>query len=97
MIKKEEFQYFNYVKKEELTGSIEGLRYMLKKSSAEEGEQLETVLWQGPLNYNKTPEEKKIRRNFPFSQEGVEMAADWINERYEAEKERWEKGKKLLP
>lgn len=97
MIKKEEFHHFNYIKKEELTGSVEGLRYMLRKASGEEGDVIETIIWQGPLNYIKTSEEKKTRKTFPFSPEGVEMAADWINERYEAERERWEAGKSLLP
>ena len=32
MIRAEEFNYFNYIKKEELIGSDTGMRYMLKKS-----------------------------------------------------------------
>ena len=32
MIKAEEFNYLNYIKKEELVGSDTGMRYMLKKN-----------------------------------------------------------------
>lgn len=96
MINKDEFHVFNYIKKEELSGSMEGMRYMLKKISTEDGDRLQTTIWQGPLNFFKTPEEKKQVKEFPFSAEGVEQAADWMNEQYLADKEKWEEGKKLL-
>ncbi|MDE6606242.1 MAG: hypothetical protein K2K54_00590 [Lachnospiraceae bacterium] len=96
MIDKENFHYFNYIKKEELSGSMEGMRYMLKKISDGDEDKLQVTIWQGPLNYHKTPEEKKKRIELPFSAEGVEMAADWLNEQYEADKAGWEKGKRLL-
>ena len=96
MIDKKNFHYFNYIKKEEFSGSIEGMRYMLKKVHAGDEEKLQVTIWQGPLNYIKTPEEKKKVTELPFSAEGVEMAADWLNEQYEADKTEWEKGKRLL-
>lgn len=96
MIDKENFHYFNYIKKEELSGSMEGMRYMLKKISDGEEDKLQVTIWQGPLNYQKTPEEKKKRMELPFSTEGVEMAADWLNEQYEADQAGWERGKRLL-
>ena len=43
-----------------------------------------------------TPEEKKIIQEFPFSPEGVEQAADWLNEQFQADKAKWEEGKKLI-
>lgn len=96
MIKKEEFQHFNYIKKDELSGSIEGMHYMLRKISTEEGDKLQVTIWQGPLNYIKTPNEKKMITQLPFSPEGVEAAADWLNEQYSADKEKWEQGRKLF-
>ncbi len=96
MINKDEFHHFNYIKKEELSGSMEGMRYMLKKVTAEEGDKLQVTIWQGPLNCVKTPAEKKTVKELPFSPEGVEMAADWLNEQYLADKEKWEAGKTLL-
>lgn len=96
MINKDEFHHFNYIKKEELSGSMEGMRYMLKKVSGEDGDKLQTCIWPGPLNFVKTPEEKKMVKEFPFSPEGVEQAADWLNEQYLADKPKWEMGKKLI-
>ncbi len=96
MIDKKNFHYFNYIKKEEFSGSIEGMRYMLKKVHAGDEEKLQVTIWQGPLNCIKTPEEKKKVTELPFSAEGVEMAADWLNEQYEADKTEWEKGKRLF-
>ncbi len=96
MIEKNEFHNYNYIKKEELTGSMEGMRYMLKKKSTEEGDVLEVIIWPGPLNYAKTPEEKKVRKELPFSPEGVEMSVDYLNEQFLANPEKWEAGKSLL-
>ena len=96
MINKEEFHHFNYIKKEELSGGMEGMRYMLKKVSREEGDKLQAFIWPGPLCFAKTPQEKKMVKEFTFSPEGVEQAADWLNEQYLADKPKWEEGKKLI-
>lgn len=85
MIKAEEFNYLNYIKKEELTGSDTGMRYMLKKS----GDVIVVTIWPEPYCYAKTPEEKKIRIEVPLSKEGVEMAREWMNEQHEHIKELW--------
>ena len=100
MINKENFHIFNYVKKEEYSASMDGMRYMLKKGETEnnQGEKetvLEVIIWPEPYCYAKTPEEKKQRKNFPFSPQGVEEAADWLNEQYLVQKPLWELSKKL--
>ena len=41
MIDKEKFNVLNYVKKEEYCGSMDGMRYMLKKKEKEEGKKKE--------------------------------------------------------
>lgn len=78
MIKAEEFNYLNYIKKEELTGSDTGMRYMLKKS----GDSIVVTAWPEPYGYAKTPEEKKIRTTVPLSKDGVEEARVWLNEQH---------------
>lgn len=85
MIKAEEFNYLNYIKKEELTGSDTGMRYMLKKS----GDSIVVTIWPEPYGYAKTPEEKKIRTEVPLSKEGVEAARNWLNAQHEKMKELW--------
>lgn len=59
MIDKEKFHVLNYVKKEEYSASMDGMRYMLKKKEIEEGSRLEVIIWPEPYCYAKTPEEKK--------------------------------------
>lgn len=85
MIKAEEFNYLNYIKKEELSGSDTGMRYMLKKN----GDSIVVTIWPEPYCYAKTPEEKKIRTEVSLTREGVEEARIWLNEQHEKIKELW--------
>ncbi len=87
MIDKEKFNVLNYVKKEEYCGSMDGMRYMLKKKEKEEGARLEVIIWPEPLCYAKTEEAKKQRR------EGVFQAAEWLNQQYMDQKPLWELSK----
>lgn len=96
MIDKEKFNVLNYIKKEEYCGSMEGMRYMLKKKDDEAGAKLEAVIWPEPFCYAKTEEEKKQRREFAFTTEGVEEAADWLNSQYEEQKPLWELSRKMF-
>lgn len=95
MIDKEKFHVFNYVKKEEYSASMDGMRYMLKKKETEEGAALEVIIWPEPYCYARTPEENKQRKEFEFSAAGVEQAAGWLNEQYVQQKQLWELSKKL--
>lgn len=90
MIDKEKFHVLNYIKKEEYTGSMKGMRYMLKKKDMEEEARLEVIIWPEPLGYAKTAENKKQRVDFTFSQEGLEEAVDWLNEQYVNQKALWD-------
>ena len=67
MIDKERFHVFNYVKKEEYCGSMDGMRYMLKKKTQDTETFLEAITWPEPYCFAKTEEEKKRRNIFPFS------------------------------
>lgn len=95
MIDKDRFHVLNYVKKEEYTASMSGMRYMLRKKTAGEETRLEVIIWPEPYCYAKTPEEKKQRKEFDFSPQGVEEAADWLNEQYSQQKPLWELSQKL--
>ena len=59
MIDKDKFHVLNYVRKEEYTGSMDGMRYMLKKKEKEDGSALEVIIWPEPYCFSKTEEEKK--------------------------------------
>lgn len=69
-----------YLKKTTFTGSYQGMNYMLRKQSGEEGDLIEAIHWPGPFIFTVTPEEKKVRQSFPFSQEGIKEAVAWLND-----------------
>lgn len=89
MIEKDKFRILNYVKKEEYTGSMQGMRYMLKKITVEDEAKLEVIIWPEPFGYAKTPEQKKQRICFAFSEEGLGQAVDWMNEQLEVQSALW--------
>lgn len=91
MIEYEHFHVLNYVKKEEYTGSMDGMRYMLKKKD----DNLEVIIWPEPYNYAKTPEEKKQRMKFEFSEEGLQKAVVYLNEQWTSQKPLWDLSKKI--
>ncbi len=89
MIDKETFHPLNYIKKEEYSGSMDGMRYMLKKVKSGEEDVIRVTVWPEPLGINRTPEEMKQSIEVPLSKEGVEQAADWLNGQYEERKDYW--------
>lgn len=93
MIDKETFHPLNYIKKEEYSGSMDGMRYMLKRTAKEEGDVILVTIWPEPLGIHATESELKTTEEFPLTAEGVSQAADWLNEQYLARKELWEQAK----
>lgn len=84
------FNYYTYG--QAFTGSDAGKRYRLIKAEREEKKEVEegkesekrTVLqvsvWKEPFCYEKTPSEEIIEQDFDFSEEGLSLAVDYINE-----------------
>ena len=89
MIDKSNFHPLNYIKKEEYSGSMDGMRYMLKKVQTENEDVIKVTIWPEPYGINKTPDEQKQSIEVPLTDDGVNMAADWLNEQYEEQVERW--------
>lgn len=90
MLDKETFHPLNYIKKEEYSGSMDGMRYLLKRAKSGEEDVIRVTIWPEPLNLLRTAEHLKESIEVPMTEGGVEQAADWINERYEAEKDKWQ-------
>lgn len=90
MLDKESFHPLNYIKKEEYSGSMEGMRYLLKRVKSGEDDVIRVTIWPEPFNLLRTPDDLRESIDVPLTTEGVEQAVDWINERYEAEKEKWQ-------
>ena len=47
-------------------------------------------MWPGPWSIEHTAEEKIESQDFEGSQAGLDAAVHWLQERYEAESERWQ-------
>ena len=66
------------------TGNIQDDSGEKEEKESEDGEK-ETILlgtvWEGPYNYDNTPEEKKETKEFAFAEEGICEALDWFNEK----------------
>lgn len=89
MIEKDKFHPLNYIKKEEYSGSMDGMRYMLKRVKGEEEDRIKVTIWPEPYGIHKTPDEEKQSIEVPLTEGGVEEAADWLNTQYEEQKDRW--------
>ena len=81
------------LKRSRFTGSYKGMRYLLKKAERAKGQDdqekekktetvLEAVIWPEPFNYEKTEEEKKHKKDFPFHEDGLWEAVGWLNEEF---------------
>lgn len=89
MLDKQNFHPLNYIKKEEYSGSMEGMRYLLKRDKDGDTDAIRVTVWPEPLGIYKTPQEKKTSILVPLSEEGVKQAADWLNEQYESRRDYW--------
>ena len=94
MITKEALAPLAFIKKAELSGSYEGMRFKLYKKETEEGTSLGCVIWPEPFNFIKTPEEEKKYAAFEFSEEGIEDSVRWMNQEWIEGKTRFDKAKR---
>ncbi len=71
-IDKKDLLPLSFLKKSAYTGSFQGIRYRIEKQ--EEGEEKSLLLytWPEPYAFSHTAEEEKAKKNFPFSEEGLE-------------------------
>ena len=56
---------------------------MLHQEIIDEEKKLKVWIWSEPLGFEATPDENKISELFEFSEEGLTLAIEWMNERYE--------------
>ncbi len=91
MLDKETFHPLNYIKKEEYSGSMGGMRYLLKKVHNDEADSdvIRVTVWPEPLGILRTPEDMKTAIEVPLTKEGVDQATDWLNEQYVTRKDYW--------
>ena len=86
---KELFPFVHYEYGEAYYGSRSGWRFRIAREPLKNvhftppdkrGEaSLRAVVWPEPYSYAATEDTLKTVRDFPFTQEGMEQAADWLN------------------
>lgn len=82
MITRKDVMPVNFLKKENFTGSDRGMRYRMEKFQKEEDTVLLVTAWPEPYGYDATAEDKKIREEFPFTEEGIVAGVEWLNEQH---------------
>lgn len=85
------FPFIHYEYGEAYYGSFGNLRYRIAREPLENvhftppekrGEaSLRVVLWPGPYGYAATEEAKKTVQDFPFSEEGLRQASEWLDQK----------------
>lgn len=93
MIERKDLFHLSFYKKKRFTGSCRGMRYLITKEKASDVEDAPDVLrafvYPEPYNFEHTPDEDKTHSDFPFSEEGLDMACGWLNEQYENRTDFW--------
>ncbi len=77
-----DIMHTGFLAKEPFTGSSEGMRYRLEKDAASNSEpELLCTVWPEPYSYAATDPSLREEGRFPFSEEGLEEARKWMNDR----------------
>ncbi len=103
-IKEKDFYHINYYEYgKAFLGSYKGMRFRLARSPLENvffkskeekaAGVLVATIWPEPFSYDMTPDEEKVSKEFPFTEEGKVAAVDWFNEQYDAHEEEWKNSK----
>lgn len=89
MIERADLLSFPFYKKEQFTGSFQGMRYLIRKASGEDEDMFEVFTWPGPYNFASTEENKKVRKTFPFAADSLDLITRYLNDTFESGKGNW--------
>lgn len=100
LITREElFPFVHYEYGEAFYGSWRDMRYRIARDPLQNvhftppdkrGEaSLEVIVWKGPLGFAAADDSLKTKKLFPFSEEGLQMAAEWLDERARQGVQEW--------
>ncbi len=80
-------------------GSVGGMNYRMNRNPMKHvkfapleekmNATLIVYIWPGPYCFAKTDPEKMVTKEFPYSDEGKEQAAEFISEQYESRIREW--------
>lgn len=94
MVNRKDLLALNFYKKSPFFGSNKNMHYKIERVVTGEGDEevseFKVTYWPGPYTLAKTADTLKQEARFPFSEEGICQAADFLNEQYENQKELWQ-------
>ena len=97
MLTYDEALNLNYYKLTSYTGWINGMRFLIRRETPEEGDSIfHAWVWPGPYIFDLTEDSKKLDTTAPFTNEGKQEIVDWINAQYEEHQELWSHDHKVL-
>ena len=79
MIKRTDLFALDFYKKSVFTGSDKKMCYRIERVGDDDICKFQATMWEGPFNYETTPEEKKSRHLEEFSEEGLCSLVEWMN------------------
>lgn len=81
MLKRIDLMAIRFYDKEAFTGSLDGMRFRIKLVKEEEParEYLQVVLYPDVNCFDKTPDSLKQFYEFPFTEDGLNEIADFLN------------------
>jgi len=82
MIQRKDLLALDFYKKAKFTGSHKGMRYRVESVGEKPDLRLKATIWPEPLNYDNTPDEKKVFEEFEYSNDGLVKIAEWMNDKY---------------
>ncbi len=97
MLKSSDLFHIPFYNKSPYTGSMNGMRYYIEKASADDTDVFQVWIFPGPFCFDKTAEDLKQSKTFPFTEESIPVIADWLNKQYEERAGYWNQHKSLLP
>ncbi len=87
MLKRSDVLSIPYLKKTSFSGSYQGMRFLMRMEKGEETTVLRVIYWKEPYSYDATKEEDKTAAEFEFSEDGIQKAVDWLNDRWKEHRE----------
>ena len=73
------------LKKEPFSGSHQGMRFFMRA----EDDTLHVWVYPEPWCFEKTSDDMKTAKDFPFTQEGLDDSLEWISQEFENRKDYW--------
>ncbi len=97
MIKCSDLFHLSFYKKSAYTGSIRGMRFYIEKAQENDDVLFRVWIFPGPFCFEKTADDVKQSKTFPFCEESIAAIADWLNEQYMQSPSDWQQHQSLLP